>query len=82
MRDELVCQALKEKSLKDSARAMVNDIEELQEVWDTLNTFFYRPEKYVAEAFDPSVKFRKYREFKNRAIREFYSVLRSAMLGA
>jgi hypothetical protein len=29
MRDELVYQALKEKSLKDSARAMVNDIEEL-----------------------------------------------------
>jgi hypothetical protein len=41
-----------------------------------------RPEKYVAEAFNPIVKFRKYREFKNRAIREFYSVLRSAMLGA
>jgi hypothetical protein len=61
---------------------MVNDIEGLQEVWDTLDTCFDRPEKYIAEALDPIVKFRKYRAFDSGAIREFYSLLRSAMLGA
>jgi hypothetical protein len=36
LKRELVCRALKEKSLTGSARAMVNNIEGLQEVWDTL----------------------------------------------
>jgi hypothetical protein len=61
---------------------MVNEIEELQEVWDTLDTSFDRPKKYKAEVLDPIVKFRKYRAFENGAIREFYSLLRAAMLGA
>jgi hypothetical protein len=38
--DKLVCRALKEKSLACSARAMVSAIEELQEVWDTLDTCY------------------------------------------
>jgi hypothetical protein len=54
---------------------MVNYIEDLQEVWDTLNTCFDRPEKYIADALDPIVKFRKYRAFENGAKREFYSLL-------
>ncbi len=61
---------------------MVNDIEALQEVWDTLDKCFDRPEKYIAEALDPIVNFRKYGAFDNGAIREFYLLLRSAMLGA
>jgi hypothetical protein len=61
---------------------MVNDIEDLQEIWDTLNTCFDRPDKYIDEALDTIVKFRKYREFENGAIRELYSLLRAAMLGA
>jgi hypothetical protein len=60
---------------------MVNDIEDLQEVWDTLDTFFDQPEKYITEALIPIVKLRKYRAFNNGAVREFYSLLRSAMLG-
>jgi hypothetical protein len=79
MHDELVCWALKKKSLTGSARAMVNDIEELHKVWDMLNTRFNCPEKYIVEALDPIVKFRKYKAFENST--EFYSVLRSAMLG-
>jgi hypothetical protein len=82
VQDELVCQALKEKSLTGSARAMVNDIEELQGVWDTLDTCFDQRKKHIAEALDPIVKLRKYRSFENGAMREFYSLLRSAMLGA
>jgi hypothetical protein len=59
---------------------MVKDKENLQEVWDILDTCFDRPEKYISE--DLIVQFRKYRAFDNGAIREFYSLLRSAMLGA
>jgi hypothetical protein len=82
IRDKLVGRALKEKSLMESARAMINDMEDLQKIWDTLDTCFDRPEKYIAEALDPIIKFRKYRAFDSEPIREFYSLLRAAMLGA
>ncbi len=82
MQDELVCRANKERSLVGSVQTMVNDIEDLQEVWDTLDTCYDRPEKYIAEVLDPIVKFRKYGTFENGAIREFYSLLRAAMMGA
>jgi hypothetical protein len=81
-RDELVNRTLKEKSLVENAQAMVKDIEDLQELWDTLDICYDRPEKYIAEAFEPFVKFRRYRAFEKGAIREFYSLLRSTMLGA
>jgi hypothetical protein len=54
----------------------------LQEVGDILDTCFDRPEKYISEALDLVVKFRKYRAFNIGAIREFYSLLGLAMLGA
>ncbi len=38
-------------------------------------------EKYISEALDPVVKFRSYKAFDNGAIREFYSILRAAMMG-
>ncbi len=78
MRDDLVSRALKEKCLSGSMKNMVNDVEDLQEIWDTLDTCIDWPEKCL----DPIIKFRKYRAFNNGAIREFYSLLRSAMLGA
>ncbi len=46
---------------------MVYEIEDLQEIWDTLDTCFDRLEKYIAEALDPIVK------FKNGTIREFFT---------
>jgi hypothetical protein len=59
VRDELVSHVLKEKSLSGSVKSMVNDMEDLHEIWDTLDTCFDRPEKYIAEALDPIVKFSK-----------------------
>jgi hypothetical protein len=82
VRDELVSWALKEKSLTRNARSMVNDIEDLQEIWNTLDTCCDRPEKDIMEALEPVIKFRKYRVFDHGAIREFYSLLRSAMMEA
>jgi hypothetical protein len=63
-------------------KGKVNDIEDLQEIRDTLEKCFDRLEKYILEALDPIIKFRKYRAFDSGAVREFYSLLRSAMLGA
>jgi hypothetical protein len=82
VRDELVCRSLKEKSLASHVRQMVNDIDDLREVWDTLDTCYDRPEKYISEALDPVVKFRAYKPFDSGAVREFYSLLRAAMMGA
>ncbi len=81
-RDELVCRSLKERSLASNVKILVNDIEDLREAWNTLDTCFDRPEKYVAEALEPIVKFRSYKMFDNGAIREFYYLLRAAMMGA
>jgi hypothetical protein len=81
VRDELVCRSLKERSLASSVKVLVNDIDNLQEAWSTLDTCFDRPEKYIAEALNPVIKFRNYKAFDNGAIREFYSLLRAAMMG-
>jgi hypothetical protein len=82
VQDELVCRSLKERSLASSVRVLVNDIDDLREAWSTLDTCFDRPEKYISEALDPVIKFRSYKAFDSGAIREFYSILRAAMVGA
>jgi hypothetical protein len=53
-------------------KILVNNIEDLREAWNTLDTCFDGPEKYIAEALEPIVKFRSYKMFDNGAIREFY----------
>ncbi len=60
----------------------MNDIDDLREAWDILNTCYDRPDKYISEALDPVIKFRSYKAFDSGAIREFYSLLRAAMMGA
>ncbi len=82
VRDELVCRSLKERSLASHVRMLINDIDDLREAWNTLDTCFDRPEKYISEPLDPVVRFRSYKAFDSGAIREFYSVLRAAMMGA
>jgi hypothetical protein len=80
VRDELVCRNLKEKSLASSAQILVNNIEDLREAWDTLDMCFDRPEKYTLEAIEHIIKFRGYKAYE--AVREFYSLLRLAMMRA
>ncbi len=80
VRDELVCRSLKERSLASHVRLLVNDIDDLREAWNMLDTCFDRPEKYISEALDPVVKFRSYKAFDNGVIREFYSILRAGGL--
>jgi hypothetical protein len=61
-------------------KGIVNYIEGLQEIWDTLDTCFDRQEKHILEALDPIVKFKEYRALDSGAVKELYSLLRSAML--
>jgi hypothetical protein len=68
--------------LASNVRMMVNDIDDLREVWNTLNTCYDRPDKYISEALDPVIKFRAYKPFDCGAVREFYSLLRATMMGA
>jgi hypothetical protein len=55
VRDTLVCRSLKERSLASSVKILVNDIEDLREAWNTLDTCFNLPEKYIAKALEPFV---------------------------
>jgi hypothetical protein len=40
VRDELVCHSLKERSLASNVKILINDIEDLREAWNTLDTCF------------------------------------------
>jgi hypothetical protein len=61
---------------------MVSHLDDLQEMWETLNTCYERPEKYMEEALRPIVDFRRYKITDSAAVREFYSLLRVAIKGA
>ncbi len=77
-----MCRSLKEKSLASNVQILVNDIEDLREAWSMLDTCFDRPEKYITEALEPITKFKGYKAFDSSAVREFYSLLRAAMVWA
>jgi hypothetical protein len=46
-----------------------------------LDTCFHCPEKYIVEALEANIKFKKYKVLEHAAIRKFYSLLRAAMIG-
>jgi hypothetical protein len=50
-------------------------------MWETLDTCYERPEKYMEEALRPIVDFRRYKIADSAAVREFYSLLRAAIKG-
>jgi hypothetical protein len=80
--DDLAAKTLREKCVKGDTLRMVSHLDDLQEIWDTLDTCFERPEKYMEEALRPIVEFRKYKTTDSSAVREFYSILRAAIKGA
>ncbi len=57
-------------------------IDDLQEIWETLDTCYKRPEKYMEEVLRPIVDFRRYKITDNAAVKEFYLLLRAAIKGA
>jgi hypothetical protein len=80
--DDLAAKTLSEKCVKGNALRMVSHLDDLQEIWDTLDTCYDRPEKYMEEALRPIMEFRKYKAVDSGAVREFYSILRAAIKGA
>jgi putative ubiquitin-RnfH superfamily antitoxin RatB of RatAB toxin-antitoxin module len=80
--NDLAARALRDKCLKGDALWMVNHLDYLREMWETLDTCYERPEKYMEEALRPIVDFRKYKTTDSAAVREFYSLLRAAIKGA
>jgi hypothetical protein len=80
--DDLAARTLRNKCLKGEALQMVNHLDDLNEMWDTLDTCYERPGKYAEEALQPIVDFRRYKVFDSMAVREFYSLVRAAIRGA
>ncbi len=75
----MAARALRDKCLKGDAFRMVSHLDDLREMWETLDTCYERPEKYMEEALRPIVDFRRYKITDSAAVREFYSLLRAAI---
>jgi hypothetical protein len=80
--NDLAARALRDKCLQGDALQMVSHLDDLQEMWETLDTCYERPDKYMEEALRPIVDFRRYKIADSAAVREFYSLLRAAIKGA
>jgi hypothetical protein len=80
--NDLAAKALRDKCIKRDALRMVSHLDDLQEMWETLDTCFERPEKYMEEVLQPIVEFRRYKVTDSGAVREFYSLLRAAIKGS
>jgi hypothetical protein len=80
--DDLAARTLRDKCLQGDARQMVSHLDNLYEMWETLDTCYERPGKYVEEALKPVANFRRYKIIDSAAVREFYSLVRAAIKGA
>jgi hypothetical protein len=80
--DDLVARTLRDKCLQGDARQMVGHLDDLYEMWETLDTCYERPGKYVEEALLPIANFRRYKTIDSAGVREFYSLVRAAIKGA
>ncbi len=79
---DLAAKTLREKCVKGDTLRMVSHHDDLREIWDTLDTCYERPEKYMEEALRPIMEFRRYKAADSSAVREFYSLPRAAIKGA
>jgi hypothetical protein len=80
--DDLAARTLRDKCLQGEALQMVGHLDDLHEMWETLDTCYERPGKYAEEALKPIVDFRRYKVIDSAAVREFYSLVRAAIKGA
>ncbi len=82
MSDDLAARTLRDKCLQGDAVQMVSHLDDLREMWETLDTCYERPDKYAEEALKPIVDFRRYKVVDSAVVREFYSLVRAAIKGA
>ncbi len=71
---DLAAKTLRENCVKGDTVKMIGHLDDLDEIWETLDTCFERPEKYMIEALQPILEFGRYRGYDNCAAREFYSL--------
>jgi hypothetical protein len=79
--NDLAAKALRDKCIQGDALRMVSYLDDLQEIWEILDTCYERPEKYMEEVLRPIVEYRRYKITDSAANREFYSLLRAAIKG-
>jgi hypothetical protein len=79
--NDLAARALRDRCLKGDALQMVSHLDDLREMWETLDTCYERPEKYMEEALRPIVDFQRYKVTDSAAVREFYSLFESCCQG-
>jgi hypothetical protein len=79
--NDLVAKTVREKSVSGDAVRIIGWLDDLKEIWETLDTCYERPEKQMAKALRPILDFRRYKVY-NTAVREFYSLLRATIKGA
>ncbi len=53
--DDLAARTLRDKCLQGEALQMVSHLDDLHEMWETLDTCYERPGKYAEEALKPTV---------------------------
>ncbi len=53
--NDLAARALRDKCIKGDALRMISHLDDLREIWETLDTCYERPEKYMEEALRPIV---------------------------
>jgi ElaB/YqjD/DUF883 family membrane-anchored ribosome-binding protein len=70
--DDLAARTLRDKCLQGDALQMVSHLDDLREMWETLDTCYERPDKYAEEALKPIADFRRYKIIDSAAVREFY----------
>jgi hypothetical protein len=75
-------QELKDKCISTQVKLMIGNIEDLHNIWSTLDVCYERPEKYITVALLPILNFRRYNAFDNMAITKFYSLLRATIIRA
>jgi hypothetical protein len=80
--NDLAARTLRDKCLQGDALQMVSHLDDLREMWETLDTCYERPDKYMEEALRLIVDFRRYKVSDSAAVRKFYSLLRGAIKGA
>jgi hypothetical protein len=69
----LMAKTLTEKCVNGEVRKMIRNVEDLVEIWDTLDTCYEKPKRYMSEALKPIIEFRRYKMADSTAIMDFYT---------
>ncbi len=81
MRENLVTKNLREKCMNQQVKKMTENIKSFSEIWQTMDTYYERPDKYIAEALKPLV-ISEHEVADIAVVRDFFLLLRVAIFEA